>query len=134
MPERPLYRRPSFLNLVAILLIAVSAIGIRYWVVTSDRQSTDNAFIDVRGEGPLLVVANFRRTQLAGIRPGQSVMITVRDRPDQVLHGHVEAIDERARARAPGPRVPVRIVVDQPPDPGRPLGPGMPVVATVIVR
>ena len=135
MQERPLYRRASFLNLVAMVLIAVSAIGIRYWVVTSDRQSTDNAFIDVRGEaGPLLVVANFRRTQLAGIRPGQSVEITVRDRPDQVLHGHVDAIDERARARAPGPRVPGRIVVDQPPDPGRPLGPGMPVVATVIVR
>lgn len=135
MQERPLYRRASFLNLVAILLIAVSAIGIRYWVVTSDRQSTDNAFIDVRGDaGPLLVVANFRRTQLAGIRPGQSVMITVRDRPDQVLHGHVDAIDERARARARGPRVSVTIVVDQPPDPGRPLGPGMPVVATVIVR
>ena len=135
MQEPPFYRRASFLNLVAILLIAVSAIGVRSWVVASDRQSTDNAFIDVRGEaGPVLVVANFRRTQLAGIRPGQSVMITVRDRPDQVLRGHVDSIDERARARAPGPRVPVRIVVDQAPEPGRPLGPGMPVVATVIVR
>ena len=135
MQERPFYRRASFLNLVAIVLIAVSAIGIRYWVVASDEQSTDNAFIDVRGEaGPVLVVANFKRTQLAGIRPGQSVMITVRDRPDQVLRGHVDSIDERARARAPGPRVPVRIVVDQAPEPGRPLGQGMPVVATVIVR
>jgi multidrug resistance efflux pump len=135
MQERPLYRRPSFLGLVAIFLIAVSAMGIRYWVVTSDRQTTDNAFIEVPGDaGPLLVVANFRRTQLGGIRPGQPVVITVRDHPDQVLRGHVDTIDERARARAPGPRVPVKIVVDRPPDPGYPLGSGTAVVATVIVR
>jgi multidrug resistance efflux pump len=135
MDERPLYRRSSFVSLLAILLVAVAAIAIHYSVVTRDRQSTDNAFVEARAEaGPLLVVANFRRTQLVGIRPGQSAMITVPDRPDQVLRGHVDAIDERARARAPGPRVPVRIVVDQPPDPGRPLGPGMAVVATVILR
>jgi multidrug resistance efflux pump len=135
MHELPFYRRPSVISLALIALIAVSAIGIRGWLLTGDRQSTDKAFIEAHAEaGALLVVANFKRTQLAGIRPGQSAMITVREYPDQVLRGHVDTIDERARARAPGPRVPVRIVVDQPPDPGRPLGPGMPVVATVIVR
>jgi hypothetical protein len=61
-------------------------------------------------------------------------MITVREYPDRVFRGHVDAIDERASVRGNGPRVPVRIVVDQPGDMGRLLGPGMPVVATVIVR
>jgi multidrug resistance efflux pump len=133
MQEGPFYRRPSFISLVAILLFALSAIGLRHWFLASDRQSTDMAFIESRADaGPLSVVANFKRTQLSGIRPGQSAMITLRDYPDQVFRGHVDAIDERARARTPGPRVPVRIIFDQPPD--RPLGPGMPVVATVIVR
>ena len=50
MQERPVYRRPSFLGLIAMFLIAVSAMGIRYWVVTSDRQTTDNAFIEVPGD------------------------------------------------------------------------------------
>jgi multidrug resistance efflux pump len=132
MQERPLYRRPSFISLVAILLVALSAIAVRYWFLASDRQSTDRAFIESRADaGPLSVVANFKRTQLSGIRPGQAAMITLRDYPGQVFRGHVDAIE---RARTPGPRVPVRILFDQPPDPGRPLGPGMPVVATVIVR
>ena len=132
MHERPLYRRPSFISLIVILLVALSAIGLRYWFLATDRQSTDSAFIESGADaGPLSVVANFKHTQLSGIRPGQSAMITLREYPDHVFRGHVDAIE---RARTPGPRVPVRIVFDQPPDPGRPLGPGMPVVATVIVR
>ena len=132
MQERPLYRRPSFISLIVILLVALSAIGLRHWFLASDRQSTDKAFIESGADaGPLSVIANFKRTQLSGIRPGQSATITLRDYPDQVFRGHVDAIE---RARTPGPRVPVRIVFDQPPDPGRPLGPGMAVVATVIVR
>ena len=132
MQERPLYRRPSFISLIVILLVALSAIGFRHWFLASDRQSTDKAFIESGADaGPVSVVANFKRTQLSGIRPGQSAMITLRDYPDQVFRGHVDAIE---RGRTPGPRVPVRIVFDQPPDPGRPLGPGMPVLATIIVR
>jgi multidrug resistance efflux pump len=136
MQEPPFYRRLGFVSIVAILLLAVSAIGIRYWLLASDRQSTDRAFVEspAAGTGRVSVVANFKRTQLSGIRPGQSAVITVRDYPGQVFRGHVDAIDERASARGRGPRVPVRIVVDPPPDPGRPLGPGMPVIATVIVR
>lgn len=135
MEDRPLYRRPTFISAAVLLLLALSAFGIRYWILASDRQSTDMAFIESRADaGPPSVVANFKRTQLSGVRPGQSAVITVRDYPDQVFRGHVDAIDERARARAPGPRVPVRIVFDQPPDPARPLDPGMPVVATIIVR
>jgi multidrug resistance efflux pump len=133
MQEPPFYRRLSFLSSVAILLLALSAIGLRYWLA-SDRQSTDQAFIEAAGAGPISVVANFKRTQLPGIRPGQSAVITVREHPDQVLRGHVDAIDERASARDRGPRVPVRIVVDQTPDGTRPLDPGTPVIATVVVR
>ena len=133
MQEPPFYRRLGVLGIVAIFVFALSAIAVRY-SLTSDRQSTDSAFIEAGGAGVIAVVANFRRTQLPGIRPGQSAVITVREHPDQVFHGHVDAIDERASARGRGPRVPVRIVVDQPADTGRLLGPGMPVVATVIVR
>ena len=131
MQEPPFYRRLGVLGIVAIFLFALTAIAVRY-SLTSDRQSTDSAFIET-AEGVIAVVANFRRTQLSGIRPGQSAVITVREHPDQVFRGHVAAIDERASVRGRGPRVPVRIVVDQPADTDR-LGPGMPVVATVIVR
>lgn len=136
MREPPFYRRAGFLSIVAILLLAVSAIGVRYWLSASDRPSTDRAFVEGRGAdaGAISVVANFKRTQLAGIRPGQPAMITVRDHPEQVLRGRVAAVDERASIRDRGPRVPVRIVVDQPLDPDRRLDPGMAVVATVIVR
>jgi multidrug resistance efflux pump len=130
MQEPSFYRRLGFLSVVAILLLAVSAIGVRYWLLSSDRQSTDSAFIEARAPDADAV----RRTQLSGIRPGQTAMITVREYPDRVFRGHVDAIDERASVRGNGPRVPVRIVVDQPGDMGRLLGPGMPVVATVIVR
>jgi multidrug resistance efflux pump len=135
MPEPPFYRRLGFVTVVAVLLVGLSAIGFQYWLLASDRQSTDKAFVEARAAdaGRISVVANFKRTQLSGIRPGQSAMITVRGYPDQVFRGHVDAID-RASARGGGPRVPVRIVVDQAPDPGRPLGPGMPVIATVILR
>ena len=136
MREPPFYRRLGFLSAVAILLLAVSVIAVRYWLLTSDRQSTDSAFIEahVAEAGAIAVVANFKRTQLSVIRRGQSALITLREYPDRVFRGHVDAIDERASARGLGPRVPVRIVVDQPADTGRLLGPGMPVVATVIVR
>jgi multidrug resistance efflux pump len=134
--EPPFYRRLGFLSVVAILLLAVSAIAARYWLLASDRQSTDRAFIEAAaGEaGHLSVVANFKRTQLVSIRPGQSAMITLPAYPDEVLRGRVDAIDERASVRGRSLRVPVRIVVDQPPEGRHLLGPGMPVVATVIVR
>lgn len=134
MPPPLIYRRAGFITAVAVLVVALAAIGLRYWLA-SDRQSTDKAFVEARAgdADPVSIVANFKRTQLSGIRPGQPAMITVLEYPDQVLRGHVDMID-RASARAGGPRVAVRIVVDQPPEPGRPLGPGMPVIATVIVR
>jgi len=94
------------------------------------------------------VVANFKETQLAKIRPGQPVEIRVDAYPGLVLHGHVDSIQAGTGARfsllppenATGnyvkvvQRVPVKIVFDEPPPEGYVLGPGMSVVPTVIVR
>ena len=94
------------------------------------------------------VLANFKETQLAEIRPGQPVLLKVDAYPDKVFHGHVQSIQAGTGSRfsllppenATGnyvkvvQRVPVKIVFDDPPDPDHPLGSGMSVVPTVIVR
>jgi membrane fusion protein (multidrug efflux system) len=96
----------------------------------------------------LWVIANFKETQLARIRPGQPVEIRVDAYPGLVLHGHVDSIQAGTGARfsllppenATGnyvkvvQRVPVKIVFDAPLPEGYALGPGMSVVPTVIVR
>jgi membrane fusion protein (multidrug efflux system) len=96
----------------------------------------------------LWVVANFKESQLRYMRPGQPAEIVVDAYPDHVLRGHVDSIQRGSGARfsllppenATGnyvkvvQRVPVKIVFDQPPDPGRPLGPGMSVEPTVKVK
>jgi len=72
------------------------------------------------------VTANFKETQLAGMRPGQRVRMTVDAYPHLVLFGHVDSIQEGSGARftafpaenATGNfvkivrRVPVKIVID----------------------
>jgi membrane fusion protein, multidrug efflux system len=96
----------------------------------------------------LWVVANFKETQLAHIRPGQPVDIRVDAYPGHRFRGHVDSIQAGTGARfsllppenATGnyvkvvQRVPVKIVFDEPPDPNFPLGPGMSVVPRVHVR
>jgi membrane fusion protein (multidrug efflux system) len=92
------------------------------------------------------VTANFKETQLALMRPGQPVDISVDAYPGKVLHGHIDSIQAGSGAafsllppeNATGnfvkvvQRVPVKIVFDEPPDVY--LGPGMSVVPTVKVR
>jgi len=94
------------------------------------------------------VTANFKESQLARMRVGQPVEITIDAYPDKTFRGHVDSVQ-----RGSGPafsllppenatgnyvkvvqRVPVKIVFDDPLDPGRPLGPGMSVVPSVKVR
>src|SRR5438067_982675 len=96
----------------------------------------------------LWVVANFKETQLAKIRPGEPVDIKVDAYPHRRFRGHVDSIQAGTGARfsllppenATGnyvkivQRVPVKIVFDEAPDPQYPLGPGMSVVPTVHVR
>jgi membrane fusion protein (multidrug efflux system) len=94
------------------------------------------------------ITANFKESQLALMRVGQPVAITIDAYPDKTFHGHIDSFQ-----RGSGPafsllppenatgnyvkvvqRVPVKIVFDDPLDPSRPLGPGMSVVPSVKVR
>jgi membrane fusion protein (multidrug efflux system) len=91
------------------------------------------------------VVANFKETQLASIRPGQEVDIEVDARRDKTYKGHVDSIQAGTGARfsllppenATGnyvkvvQRVAVKILFDEQPPPDLPLGPGMSVVPRV---
>jgi membrane fusion protein (multidrug efflux system) len=95
------------------------------------------------------ITANFKETQLALMRVGQHVDVSVDAFPDQKFAGHVDSI-QRGAGQAFGilppqnatgnyvkvvQRVPVRILFDRMPDPKRwPLGPGMSVVPRVKVR
>lgn len=92
------------------------------------------------------ITANFKETQLAYMRPGQPVDISIDAYPSQSFHGHVESIQAGSGTafsllpaeNATGnyvkvvQRVPVKIVFDN--MPGIELGPGMSVVPTVKVR
>ena len=92
------------------------------------------------------ITANLKETQLAHMRPGQPVSISVDAYPGRTFKGHVDSIQAgsgTAFALLPAEnatgnyvkivqRVPVKIVLDEQPDVL--LGPGMSVVPTVRVR
>ncbi|WP_018000882.1 HlyD family secretion protein [Paracoccus sp. N5] len=96
----------------------------------------------------LYVGANFKETQIAGIRPGSSVQIRVDAWPDAVLHGTVESLTAGTgqvfsllpSSNATGnftkvvQRVPVRIRIDDQDRTRLPLRPGMSVVVEVDTR
>ena len=94
------------------------------------------------------VIANFKETQLAKMRPGQPVVITVDTQPDVKLAAHLDSVQRGSGARfsllppenATGnyvkvvQRVPVKIVFDDLKQIEQyALGPGMSVVPTVKV-
>ncbi|MGH6890129.1 MAG: HlyD family secretion protein [Rhizomicrobium sp.] len=95
----------------------------------------------------LWVTANFKETQLSGMRAGQPVDISVDACPSASIHGHVNSI-QRGAGQAFGilppenatgnyvkvvQRVPVKIAIDRVPR-GCILGPGMSVEPSVKVR
>ena len=94
------------------------------------------------------VVANFKETQIEGVTPGDPADITVDAYPGLHVAGHVESLSPATGAKfsllppdnATGnftkvvQRVPVRIRLDRPNDPERPLRPGMSVEVTVTTR
>lgn len=96
----------------------------------------------------LYVTANFKETQLDGIRPGQTVEIRVDAYPAKVFAGKVDSIQSGSGAafsllppeNATGnyvkvvQRVPVKIVFTEAPDKNYPLGPGMSVVPDVKIK
>ncbi|GLQ51804.1 HlyD family secretion protein [Dyella flava] len=95
----------------------------------------------------VFVIANFKETQLGGIRPGQPANVRVDALPGVVFHGHVDSIQRGTGSNfallppenATGnfvkvvQRVPVKIVLDQS-RAGARLSPGMSVIAHVIVH
>lgn len=46
--RRPLYRRPAFLIVAALVLVVALVFGLRYWSYARTHESTDDAFIDGR--------------------------------------------------------------------------------------
>ncbi|BAQ16639.1 HlyD family secretion protein [Methyloceanibacter caenitepidi] len=93
------------------------------------------------------VTANFKETQLDKIRPGQRANLEVDAYPERVFHGHVASIQSGSGTafsllpaeNATGnyikivQRVPVKIIIDDPPNDVA-LGPGMSVVPTVRIN
>ena len=91
------------------------------------------------------VTANLKETETADVTPGDSADITVDAYKGTHFRGHVESLSPATGAKfsllppdnATGnftkvvQRIPVRIRLDGPMDPARPLRPGMSVVATI---
>jgi len=94
------------------------------------------------------VVANYKETQLAHMRPGDPATLRVDAYPQFKFKGHVESIQAGSGAQfslfppenATGnyvkvvQRVPVKILLDDPAPPGVALGPGMSVDPSVRVK
>jgi membrane fusion protein (multidrug efflux system) len=90
------------------------------------------------------VTANFKEIQLDRMRPGEQVMLRIDAYPGRTIHGHVESVQPGSGTafsllpaqNATGnyvkivQRVPVKIVMDDPPADVA-IGPGMSVVPTV---
>lgn len=94
------------------------------------------------------VIANFKETQLTHVRPGQPVTVSVDAFPNLTLHGHVDSLQRGTGSNfallppenATGnfvkvvQRIPVKIILDGPPDALRSISPGMSVEPTVTVH
>jgi membrane fusion protein (multidrug efflux system) len=90
------------------------------------------------------VTANYKETQLDAMRPGQAVTLNIDSYPERTIRGHVASVQPGSGTafsllpaeNATGnyvkivQRVPVKIVMDNPPSDVA-LGPGMSVVPTV---
>lgn len=101
--------------------------------------------LEIASDSDTWVVANFKETQLARMRPGQAVDLTVDAYPGATFRGRIDSIAGATGARfallppdnASGnfvkitQRVPVKIVLAEKPDPQRPLRPGISVDAAV---
>ena len=99
--------------------------------------------------GPeIWVTANFKESQLDGMRPGQKVDVAIDAYPDLKISGHVDSMQLGSGARftafppenATGnfikivQRIPVKIVIDRGLDPNQGLPLGLSVVPTVAVK
>jgi membrane fusion protein (multidrug efflux system) len=94
------------------------------------------------------VTANLKETQTANVTPGDPADVTVDAYSGRRFAGHVESISPATGAKfsllppdnATGnftkvvQRIPVRVRLDGPNDPTRPLRPGMSVVVTITTK
>jgi membrane fusion protein (multidrug efflux system) len=101
--------------------------------------------LSIASETDIWIVANFKETQLAHMKPGQPVEFEADTYKGYTFHGTVESISGATGARfallppdnSTGnfvkvtQRVPVKIVLSQAPDAEHPLRPGVSVDATV---
>lgn len=99
-------------------------------------------------EPDVWVVANFKETQIARMRTGQDVNISVDAYPELKLHGHIDSIQlgtgvtfslfppENATGNfvKTVQRIPVKILIDSGLDPHSPLPLGLSVIPTVYVN
>jgi len=90
------------------------------------------------------ITANYKETQLTDMRPDQPVTLSIDAYPDRLIKGHVDSVQPGSGTafsllpaqNATGnfvkivQRVPVKLVMDEPPNDVA-LGPGMSVVPTV---
>ena len=104
--------------------------------------------LSIVDDSNLWVVANFKETQIAHMKPGQPVDITVDAYPGVTFAGHVDSFQPGTGAvfsllppqNATGnfvkvvQRVPVKIVIDSKPDPAHPLRPGLSVYPSVAIK
>jgi membrane fusion protein (multidrug efflux system) len=104
--------------------------------------------LSIASDTDVWVVANFKETQLTRMRAGQAVEFTADTYPGVVFHGKVDSIAGTTGARfallppdnSTGnfvkvtQRIPVKIVLAEPPPGDHPLRPGMSVDAVVSVR
>jgi membrane fusion protein (multidrug efflux system) len=114
-------------------------------VQTGDYVQTGQRLASLVPLNDVYIDANFKETQLARIRPGQSVSISVDALPEDAIEGHVESLSPAAGAifsllppdNATGnftkivQRLPVRIAVPAAVAEKRLLRPGMSVVVSV---
>ena len=98
-------------------------------------------------DNDLWIVANYKETQIAHMKPGQAVDITVDAYPGVTFKGHVDSFQPGTGAafsllppqNATGnfvkvvQRVPVKILIDSKPDPAYPLRPGLSVYPSVAI-
>ena len=129
--------------------VAAPAVGVvsRKNVEVGQYVQAGQPLLAIVSDGEPWVVANFKETQLKKMRVGQPVEIQVDAYPKVVFHGKVESFAAATGAKfallppdnATGnftkvvQRVPVKIVLSEPPGAGHPLRPGMSVTAIVSV-
>jgi membrane fusion protein, multidrug efflux system len=118
------------------------------WTLTGDVVQPAQPIYTIYNLGKLWVTANFEETKLSSLREGDPVTISVDSYPGHEFYGKVYQLGSNTAAQfslippnnASGnftkvtQRIPVKISIDNPPDPQMPLLPGMSVEVKVKVK